>query len=141
MNAIIQNFFNLQALERSKILLLIGVVNTLRLIGLGVLLAIGFGLVLAVLRNANQRWLKPLIIAYVDVVRACPIIVLLMLIYYALPFVGIRIPAFWAAILALSLNGGRSMPRSFVLGSKQSPEGRQKHLGRWVSLTCKRCAM
>jgi len=134
MNQIIENFFNVEALARSQKLLLIGLDTTLRLIGLGVLLAIGFGLFLAVSRHANRRWLNPLIIAYVDVVRACPIIVLLMLIYYALPFIGIRFPAFWAATLAMSLNGGAYYSEIFRGGIEAIPRG-QTEAARSLGLT------
>lgn len=134
MNALIENFFNLDALMRSERLLLIGLNTTLRLIGLGVLLAMGFGLFLAVFRHANRRWLNPLIIAYVDIVRACPIIVLLMLIYYALPFVGIRLPAFWAATLAMSLNGGAYYSEIFRGGIEAVPRG-QTEAARSLGLT------
>ena len=42
-------------------------------------------------------------ITYIDVFRALPILVVLILIYYALPFVGISLSSFTSATLALSL--------------------------------------
>jgi polar amino acid transport system permease protein len=44
-----------------------------------------------------------LAIGYIDILRAMPILVLLILIYYALPFVGIRFSSFTSATLALSM--------------------------------------
>lgn len=123
MNNIIENFFNIHVLVESRHLLLLGFSITLQLIGLGVLLAIGLGLFLAVARHANQRMFNPFIIAYVDVVRAVPIIVSLMLIYYALPFVGIHLPSFWAATLAMSLNGGAYYSEIFRAGIDAIPRG------------------
>ena len=44
-----------------------------------------------------------LAVVYIDLFRAIPILVLLVLIYYALPFVGLRLSPFAAATSALSL--------------------------------------
>ena len=116
MDAIIENFFNMEVLFRSRYLLLDGFQTTLRLIVLIVLFGQAFGLVLAVMRHANRPYLNPLLIGYVDIVRSMPILVLLMLIYYALPFTGIRFPRFWAATLAMSLNGGAYYSEIFRSG-------------------------
>lgn len=116
METIIDNFFNIEILIRSKKLLLGGLQTSLQLIGLGVLLAIVFGLVLAVLRNAHVPVLTPLIVLYIDIVRSVPILVTLLLIYYALPFVGIQFTPFVAATLAMSLNGGAYYAEIFRAG-------------------------
>ena len=134
MNDIVENFFNIDVLIRSRHLLLIGFRMTLQLIGLGVLLAMGSGLVLAVLRHAGKRFLNPFIVVYIDIVRAVPIIVTLMLIYYTLPFVGIRLPAFWAAILAMSLNGGAYYSEIFRAGIEAVSKG-QGEAARSLGLT------
>jgi len=134
MNNIVENFFNIDVLIRSRHLLLIGFRTTLQLIGLGVILAMGSGLVLAVLRHARKRFLNPFIIVYVDIVRAVPIIVTLMLIYYTLPFVGIRLPAFWAATLAMSLNGGAYYSEIFRAGIEAISKG-QGEAARSLGLT------
>lgn len=51
----------------------------------------------------RPRPLRLLAIGYIDVFRALPILVLLILIYYALPFIGIRLSSFVSATLALSM--------------------------------------
>jgi len=134
MYEIIYNFFNFNALIRSRFLLLSGLFMTLRLISFSMLLASGFGLVLAVLRHARIRFLNPLIILYIDLIRAIPGIVLLMLIFYALPFAGIRIPAFWALTLGISLNGAAYYAEIFRAGINAVPRG-QAEAARAIGLT------
>jgi len=134
MDAIIENFFNMEVLFRSRYLLLDGFQTTLRLIVLIVLFGQAFGLVLAVMRHANRPYLNPLLIGYVDIVRSMPILVLLMLIYYALPFTGIRFPRFWAATLAMSLNGGAYYSEIFRSGIEAVEKG-QIEAARSVGLT------
>lgn len=123
MNEIIENFFNIDVLVRSKHLLMIGVINTLKLIVLSVIIAIALGLILAVARQVKSRALSAVIILYVDVIRACPAIVLLMLIYYALPFAGIRMNSFAAATVAIGLNGAAYYAEIFRSGIEAIPRG------------------
>jgi polar amino acid transport system permease protein len=100
---VIDVFFNWDILLRSVPILLRGLGNTLMLgvtvIGLGSLLGIGVCLV----RLYAWRPLRLLAVLYVDVVRAMPVLVLLILIYYALPFLGVVLSSFQAAAAALSI--------------------------------------
>jgi polar amino acid transport system permease protein len=64
---------------------------------------LAFGLVLAVLRALAIRPLNWLIIFVVDVCRALPPLVLIVLIYFGLPAAGIGFSGFWATWLALTL--------------------------------------
>ena len=74
------------------------------------------GLLLAVFRSFNNAVLNFFIIAYVDFFRAMPIIVLMMMIYYALPFMGIRLSAIVSGILALGLNSSAYVSEIFRAG-------------------------
>ena len=60
------------------------------------------GLLLAVLRTFRIRLLNFFIILAVDVMRALPPLVLIMILYFALPTVGIKFSGFVATWLALS---------------------------------------
>jgi polar amino acid transport system permease protein len=100
---VIDVFFNWDIFVRSVPILLRGLGNTLLLsvtvIVLGSLLGVGACLV----RLYAWAPLRLLAVLYIDVVRAMPVLVLLILIYYALPFVGVVLSAFQAAALALSM--------------------------------------
>ncbi|MBS3788897.1 amino acid ABC transporter permease [Candidatus Bipolaricaulota bacterium] len=116
MEAFAHNFLNINVLIRTHGFLITGLFMTLRLIGFSLILAMAWGLFLSVVRNVHLPGLNTFIVFYVDTLRSLPILVLLMLIYYALPFVGIQVPAFTAAVLALSLNGGAYYAEIFRAG-------------------------
>lgn len=131
---LIENFFNIEVLLLSRNLLLSGLSNSLKLIFLIVVLAMSFGLVLAVIRHMHVAVLDKIIIIYVDIIRSMPILVLLLLIYYALPFIGIKFPPFWAATLAMSLNGGAYFAEIFRSGIEAIDRG-QTEAARSLGLT------
>ena len=60
------------------------------------------GLALAVLRSFRIRVLNLVIVLAVDVLRAVPPLVLIIILYFALPTVGVRMSGFVATWLALS---------------------------------------
>ena len=76
-------------------------------------ISMGFvlGLVLAVIRVAVKRitnvWpirlLNLPIAFYVDVLRSIPPLITLVVVYYALPYLGIYLPRFWAAVLTFAV--------------------------------------
>lgn len=68
-------------------------------------IALGFigGLILALVRLYGAAVLRQVARLYIDVFRSIPLLVLLVLVYYALPFVGLRLSSFAAATTALSL--------------------------------------
>ena len=63
------------------------------------------GFVVAIARLYGPRWLKPLVILYIDSMRAIPVLVVLVWAFFALPIVaGITMPPFWAALLGLTIH-------------------------------------
>jgi len=63
------------------------------------------GLVIALLRLYGPRWLRPLLVFYIDSMRAIPVLVVLVWIYFAFPIlVGLNFAPFWAALVALTLH-------------------------------------
>jgi His/Glu/Gln/Arg/opine family amino acid ABC transporter permease subunit len=97
-------FLNKGVMEGEWVPLLEGLWVTLEIAILSAILGVLTGLILAVLRSLNNWMLNLIIIAYVDVIRATPLIVLVVVVYYALPYVGILLSAVLSGILALTLN-------------------------------------
>lgn len=63
------------------------------------------GLAIALLRLYGPRRLRPLLVFYIDSMRAIPVLVVLVWIYFALPVTtGVTFPPFWAALVALTLH-------------------------------------
>nr|WP_281493675.1 amino acid ABC transporter permease [Ancylobacter koreensis] len=70
----------------------------------GIALGVPFGLVLALLRWRRVPLLAPLTTVYVSLLRSTPAVTLCLLIFFALPVIGIEIDALSAAIATLALN-------------------------------------
>lgn len=99
---IVSTFFNVEVLWRSMPLLLSGLWRTILLGVLSIVLGLVFGVVLALVRLYAAKPLRWLAIAYIDVFRALPVLVWLVLVYYAFPFLGIRFSPFVSACFALT---------------------------------------
>lgn len=82
--------------------------------GLGVTVALSLisavtsilaGLAIALLRLYGPGWLRPVLIFYIDSMRAIPVLVVLVWMYFAFPLlVGFTFAPFWAAVIALTLH-------------------------------------
>ena len=84
--------------------LLQGAVVTVTLSLTGILIGLPIGLGLAVVRWANVPVVARIVTVYVSILRATPLVTLLLLLFFALPNVGIAIGPISAAILALVMN-------------------------------------
>jgi polar amino acid transport system permease protein len=100
---LIDTFFNWPVLVRSFSILIRGLGNTILLGIAAIVFGAVAGLAICLMRLYAPKPLRRLATAYIDIFRALPILVVLILIYYALPFVGIRLSSFASAALALSL--------------------------------------
>ncbi len=67
-------------------------------------LAIALGLFVALGRLYGPAPVRWVLMGYVEVLRGTPLLLQLLAIYFVLPAIGIRIPAFYAAILGLAIN-------------------------------------
>jgi His/Glu/Gln/Arg/opine family amino acid ABC transporter permease subunit len=81
-----------------------GAVVTVTLSLAGILIGLPIGLALAVLRWADVPIVARIVAVYVSVLRATPLVTLLLLLFFALPNIGIAIGPISAAILALVMN-------------------------------------
>jgi len=116
MSEFIHNFFNAEIMAKSWRIILVGLSNTVQLAIVALICAALFGLLLAVIRGLRNKVLDALIIIYVDLFRALPTIVLFMIVYYMLPFFGLSFPLFWAAVVALTINGAAYFEEIFRAG-------------------------
>jgi polar amino acid transport system permease protein len=63
------------------------------------------GFVVALLRLYGPRWLRPVIVLYIDSMRAIPVLVVLVWTFFALPIVaGLTMPPFFAALIGLTVH-------------------------------------
>ncbi len=93
--------------------LLEGAVVTLELSVWSMFFGIVIGLVCAVLMIAGGRVTRALVRIYVSICRGVPLIVILLFIFFTLPDLNVRLPAFWAGIVGLSFNLGAYLSEVF----------------------------
>src|SRR2546423_2698941 len=103
MRRLAETFFNAEVIATYLPALLSGFRVTLELAAAVVTLGILLGLALAMLRAFRFRLLNGLIVAFVDVFRTLPQLVVMVFAYFGLPYAGITISAFAAAVLGLAL--------------------------------------
>jgi len=81
-----------------------GALTTLLLSAAGIALGLPVGLGLALLRWARVPVAAPIVALYVSLLRASPLVTLLLLLFYGLPNVGISVGPVTAGVLALAMN-------------------------------------
>jgi polar amino acid transport system permease protein len=86
-------------------------------------LGLSGGLALALLSTVKIRIVRWLVVIYVDFFRAFPPLVLLIFIYFGLPFLGVDLPAFVAVALGFMLNTSSYYGEIFRAGIESIPRG------------------
>lgn len=138
MNAI-DIFFNLDVLRRSIPILLRGLGNTVLLGAVAILCGTALGIGISLMRLYAPKPLRWLAVIYTDLMRALPVLVVLILIYYALPFAGLVLSSFTAAAVALSLVLGAYAAEVVRAGIQAVPKGQFEAasalgLGFWTTM-------
>lgn len=106
--------------------LLEGTAVTLQVFGATLVLAVPLGLALALIRLSRFRAASTAVAGYVWLMRGTPLMLQMLFIYFALPFVpvvGIRLPDFPAAIVAFVLNYAAYFAEIFRAGIQSVGRG------------------
>ena len=120
---IFDTFLNAEVMRRTFPMLLQGLWITLQLGAASIVagLVLGLGLAMARLYGPGPgRFVTRL---YIDIFRSIPLLVLLIIVYYALPFVGLRLSPFASAMSALTLVSGAYTAEIFRAGIEAIPKG------------------
>lgn len=120
---LIDTFFNVPVMVRTFPLLLSGLWVTLQIGITSIIAGLVLGLVLCLLRLYAPAILRAVAKTYIDIFRSIPLLVLLIVVYYALPFVGIRFSPFMSAVVALTLVSGAYTAEIFRAGIEAIPKG------------------
>ena len=96
----VETFFNWDVLVSSFPLLFSGLRVTLLLGVVSITAGLVLGLFIALIRLYAIRPFSIAAKIYIDVFRSIPLLVLLIVVYYALPFVGLRMSPFMSAATA-----------------------------------------
>lgn len=136
----LDTFFNVEVAARYWPDILYGMGLTA---GIGVAVSVtglAFGLALTIARAMQRDWLSLPIVVFVDIMRALPPLVVIIIFYFAFPFIGFAMSAFTATWLSLSLvlaayaeesiwGGILSLPRG------QSEAARSTGMTWWQTMT------
>lgn len=135
MEALQQNFFNFPIYAQVFPYLLQGLWVTIWLSALVIPLGAAAGLVLAlVLNQSRQRGLRWAAVVFIDFFRAFPPLVLLVFVYFGLPFLGWEIPKLGAVVLGFLLNNAAYFAEVFRAGLEAVAPG-QMEAARSTGLT------
>src|SRR5436853_1419960 len=104
MEALLQQFFNLDIMARALPLVLSGLGQTVLLCLIVIPLGLAGGLIFALASLSDSRSVRWGMIVAIDFFRAVPPLVLLIFIYSGLPFAGIRLSPLAAVAAAFFLN-------------------------------------
>ena len=80
-----------------------GALNTIAISLLAIAIGTPLGLGLALIRWARLRGFDTLVAAVVSLLRATPSVTLVLLVYFALPTLGVEVPRFTAGVATLAL--------------------------------------
>lgn len=98
-----ENFLSLEMMHGVWSMLWGGLAIALKVALVSAVLSMASGLFLGILRSLRNPVLELFVSAYVDIFRATPLIVLLLVVFYGVPFLGINLDPFPAAVGCLSL--------------------------------------
>lgn len=104
--------------------LLDGLYYTVLISVCAILISVLLGLLVALPGLSSKRRFKGFNLIYVELVRAVPILVLILWVYYGLPqLAGISISVFWAGVLALALSDSAFEAEIFRAGIQSIDKG------------------
>ncbi len=127
MDALLENFFNLDVYQQVLPYLLRGLWTTLWLSALVIPLGAAGGLALALVQTqTRRRGLGWSVIGVIDFLRAFPPMVLLIFLYFGLPFLGGDVPKLVAIVLAFVLNSAAYFAEVFRAGIQAVPRGQME---------------
>jgi polar amino acid transport system permease protein len=98
--------FHFNVIWKSIPYLLQGAIATVRFSAIALLLSLLLGVVLGLAGASRVKALRFTQQAYAYIIRGIPLLVLLFIVYFGLPVIGLNVPAFVAGLLAYGLASG-----------------------------------
>jgi polar amino acid transport system permease protein len=119
----VETFFNWALIERYFPSIMTGTLVTIEIALAVVITGLALGLALAVVRTWRVLALNALIVTFVDMFRALPPLVLVLLVFFGLPNIGINLPSFAVLWVVLSLVLAAFAEEIFWAGILSIPKG------------------
>lgn len=123
-------------LQKAIPYLLKGAVITVQITVIAYILGCISGIILGYLHTVRNLIIRYLISIYVTIIRGTPMLIQISFCYYVLPFMGLELPPFWAATMAIAINSSAYMSqiiKSGILGvgSEQIEAARVLGFSSW----------
>lgn len=103
-----------------------GVLSTLAAFAVAAVGSLVLGFLLAVGRLSDHAAVRLPAVAVTEVMRAIPVLVGMMLLYYGLPTVGVRMSPYWAVVIALIVYNGSVIAEALRAGVQSLPRGQSE---------------
>ena len=117
---------NVEGLTNIKFLIS-GITTTIYISVISIILAMIIGLIVALPSLSNNKFLSYFNIGYVEIVRAIPLLVLILWIYYGLPIMlGISFSPFVSGIIALTISESAFQAEIFRAGINSIHKGQHE---------------
>lgn len=134
-----KSFFDWKRMSGNWMVMVNGLLVTLQIALLSALLSIFIGLFVAILRFLGSPTLNIFLVAYVDFFRSIPMAVLMVVLFFALPYVGISLGSITTTVVALAIGYGAYMSECFRSGFEavhwgQIEAARSLGLTRWQTI-------
>lgn len=103
--------------------LLLGFEYTVLLSVTAIVLSMPIGLIFGILGLSSWRSVTAISRTYIELVRAIPLLVIILWVYYGLPAFEIRISLFWSGVIALAIGESAFQAEIFRGGIQSVPRG------------------
>ena len=103
--------------------LLDAAVVTIEATVVGFLLAATLGLLLAILRMSESRWISWPVAGFVEFIRSTPLLIQIFFLFFVFPKFGVSLSAFTAGFLALGLHYSTYCSEVYRAGLENIPKG------------------
>lgn len=100
-----------------------GLLTTIELAAVGAVLGILLGIFCAWVRVAGPKWARPVVVAYVELIRNTPFLIQLFFVFFGLPSLGLRLGELQAANFAMVINLGAYGCEIVRAGLTATPRG------------------
>lgn len=110
-----------------------GLLSTLAAFAVAAVGSLVLGFLLGIGRLSDHAWVREPVRWIIEVLRAVPVLVLMMLLYYGLPVIGVKMPPYFAVVIALIVYNGSVLAEVLRAGVESLPRG-QKEAGYAIGL-------
>lgn len=115
--------FNYNAIWDNRDILIEGLMNTLLISVFAIPVGILVGVFICLFRISKSRLMRWPAMVYIELMRNIPLLILIFMVFYALPFYGLRISGLTTGLICLSAYGGAYFAEVFRGGVEAVSKG------------------